>query len=239
MKPFNISSVIYIIFIIFFSEDLFSQTTRRKIDGYEFFFLQEFPSNDHADRVLVSFSEKFLKELKTESDRLERRVPQDAKIFVSSDSNVFRKHSGQPTYSAAFYSPEKNQFFFQNPESLSKRGILDSVIQHEICHFLAPGSRSETSSWMQESYCESLYPTNPKPSSLDLKFPYSWEKFDEECIRDIKSRNETKRRILYQKIYIWGSWLLKTKGEARFRFFLENQIPEIQTIYSQFIKSRY
>ncbi|MGJ4745928.1 hypothetical protein ACQV5M_06175 [Leptospira sp. SA-E8] len=193
----------------------------------------------NPEKLLETFAEKFVTEVRSESERLERRIPQDAQIFVSENLEVFRKYSGQPATLAAFYSPESNKFFFQNPESLSKRGILDTVIKHEICHFLAPESKSETSFWMQESYCEALYPTNPKPTSADLKFPWSWEKFDEECIKEIHTRSGSKKKILYQKLYLWGSWLLKTKGEARFRVFLESQNPEIQNIYSQFVKSRY
>ncbi|GBF39939.1 hypothetical protein [Leptospira johnsonii] len=239
MRSFYIISVIYVFFIIFFFESVNAQAARRKVEGFEFYFLDDWNKQKNPDKLLETFADKFVTEIRSESERLEKRIPQDVQIFVSENSEVFRKYSGQPGSLAAFYSPERNKFFFQNPESLAKRGILDTVIKHEICHFLAPESKSETSFWMQESYCESLYPTNPKPTSVDLKFPWSWEKFDEECTKEIHSRNGAKKKILYQKLFLWGSWLLKTKGEARFRVFLETPNTPIQDIYSQFIKSRY
>lgn len=239
MRSIFTVSAIYLFFIIFLIESANAQTVKRKIEGFEFYFLDDRNKQKNPERFLETFAEKFVTEIRAESERLDRRIPQNAQIFVSENSEVFRKYSGQPSTLAAFYSPESNKFFFQNPESLAKKGILDTVIKHEICHFLAPESRSETSFWMQESYCESLYPTNPKPTSLDLKFPWSWEKFDEECSREIHTRSGFKKKILYQKLFLWGSWLLKTKGEARFRVFLETQSPEIQNIYSQFVKSRY
>ncbi|EIE02975.1 hypothetical protein [Leptospira licerasiae] len=230
---------IYLFFIIFFFETTGAQTTKRKVEGFEFYFLSDWNKQRNPERLLETFAEKFVTEIRSESERLERRIPQDAQVFVSENSEVFRKYSGQPGSTAAFYSPESNKFFFQNPESLAKRGILETVIKHEICHFLAPEPKSETSFWMQESYCESLHPTNLKPTSADLKFPWSWEKFDEECTKEIRTKSGPKKKILYQKLSLWGSWLLKTKGEARFRVFLENPSPEIATIYSQFVKSRY
>ncbi|MGJ4787700.1 hypothetical protein [Leptospira koniambonensis] len=239
MKSICTVSTIYLLFIIFFFETLNAQAARRKVEGFEFYFLDDWNKQRNPDKLLETFAEKFLAEIRSEAERLEKRIPGDTQIFVSENSEVFRKYSGQPGTTAAFYSPESNKFFFQNPESLAKRGILDTVIKHEICHFLAPESKSESSFWMQESYCESLYPTNPKPISVDLKFPWSWEKFDEECMREIHTKNGSKKKILYQKLYLWGSWLLKTKGEARFRAFLETPNPEIQNIYSQFVKSRY
>ncbi|TGM97420.1 hypothetical protein [Leptospira dzoumogneensis] len=232
--------IIYLFFIIFFFEAANAQSAKRKVEGFEFYFLDDWNRQKNPEKLLETFAEKFAAEIRSESERLERRIPQDAQIFVSENSEVFRKYSGQPGITAAFYSPESNKFFFQNPESLAKRGILDTVIKHEICHFLAPESKSSAISfWMQESYCESLYPTNPKPSSADLKFPWSWEKFDEECSKEIRTKSGAKKKILYQKLFLWGSWLLKTKGEARFRAFLEIQSPDIQNIYSQFVKSRY
>ncbi|PJZ77858.1 hypothetical protein [Leptospira neocaledonica] len=239
MRPILISSLLYLFFIIFFFEAASAQAARRKIEGFEFYFLDDWNKQKNPDKLLEIFADKFVTEIRSESERLEKRIPQDVRIFISENSEVFRKYSGQSGSVAAFYSPESNKFFFQNPESLAKRGILDTVIKHEICHFLAPESKSETSFWMQESYCESLYPTNPKPTSVDLKFPWSWEKFDEECIKEIQTRNGAKKKILYQKLFLWGSWFLKTKGEARFRAFIEAPNPEIQNIYSQFIKSRY
>ncbi|PJZ24121.1 hypothetical protein CH352_00270 [Leptospira hartskeerlii] len=239
MRSIFTLSAIYLLFIILFFETPNAQTAKRKVEGFEFYFLDDWNKQKNPEKLLETFAEKFLTETRSESERLERRIPWDAQIFVSENSEAFRKYSGQSGTTAAFYSPVSNKFFFQNPESLAKRGILDTVIKHEICHFLAPESKSETSFWMQESYCESLYPTNPKPISSDLKFPWSWEKFDDECIKEIHTKSGSKKKILYQRLFLWGSWLLKTKGEARFRAFLEIPNPEIQNIYSQFVKSRY
>ncbi|TGM16165.1 hypothetical protein EHQ81_07210 [Leptospira selangorensis] len=239
MRSILSTFILYLFFIILFFETVHSQAAKRKVEGFEFYFLDDWSKERNPEKLLETFAERFVAEIRSESERLERRVPGDAQIFVTENSEVFRKYSGQPGTTAALYSPVSNKFFFQNPESLAKRGILDTVVKHEICHFLAPESKSETSFWMQESYCESLYPTNPRPTSQNLKFPWSWEKFDEECAKEIHTRNGSKKKILYQKLYLWGSWLLKTKGEARLRAFLEAPNPEIQNIYSQFVKSRY
>ncbi len=229
--------IFFIYFILFptILVEFSAEPIRRKIENFEFYFLQNTKENQESIRILEYFSDLFLAELKKETERLGLRSPGEATVFMAADSVIFQEISKQPRYAAGFYSYESKRFFFQNPNLLSERGILNSVIKHEICHFLSPENKRKDSIWLEEAYCESLYPSDKIPNLKKLGFPKDWKTLNREWNKTYSSPNKSERTNTYRKMYVFGSWLLDQKGEEWVRNLLELQNPEIVELYSKFL----
>ncbi|AOP32629.1 hypothetical protein A0128_01320 [Leptospira tipperaryensis] len=228
------------LFFTCFTFSIFSETIRYKVDGFEFYFLNEAENSSatKAKEIIRNFADQFILESVKESERLNLKKPSEAFIFIAENSKVFAQISGQPSFVAARFLSDSNRFYFQNPNTLYKRNILSSSIRHEICHFLSPHLKEQTLQWIEESYCEALYPTNSIVSKKFLDFPKSWEQFKKiNLSKNSKKEEELKK---YKLLASWGDWILKDQGEIRFRNLLENQTPENEwkILYSKFLKSR-
>ncbi|MBM9499887.1 hypothetical protein JWG44_06440 [Leptospira sp. 201903071] len=231
---------LYLLFYICGFLPIFSEPIRYKIDGYEFYFLNDrktFPSTK-TEKIVREFADQFILELSKESERLNLKKPSETTVFISETAKIFSETSGQPSFVAASFFPDSNRFHFQNPNTLNKRNILNSSIRHEICHFFSPHLNNEDLRWIEESYCEALYPINSIVPKKFLDFPKSWEKFKRIHLdKSLKKKDELRK---YKLLAAWGQWILQDQGEIRFRSFLENRIPENEwkILYSKFLKSR-
>lgn len=230
----------FFLFYSCFSFSISSESIRYQVDGYEFYFLRN--SNTYSEsrgrEIIQNFADKFVSELIQESERLNIKKPSEALVFIAENPSVFAKTSGQPSFVAGRFLPESNRFYFQNPNTLDKKNILVQTVRHEICHFLSPHIRDEHLQWLEESYCEALYPTNAILPKRLLVFPKSWEKF-----KKIHSGSNLKRKAQLEKYKLlssWGNWILKERGEIRFRNMLDPSSTEKEwkLLYSEFLKSK-
>ncbi|EPG65132.1 hypothetical protein [Leptospira wolffii] len=209
----------------------------RVIEGFEFYALQDDKKNSISESALNDFSDRFLSELEKESQRLSLKMPRDARIFITPDSATFRTYSGKSGHNAGAYSHQSNRFFFQNPKLLSRKGILNRVVLHEICHFLVPKSTVPKSPWIEEAYCESIHPSDPLAKTASVSnFPTDWDTFDRNMTKDYSSRNKEIQFAAYSRMRTFGSWLLSYKGEIWIRNLIENGSEEIPQLYANFLK---
>lgn len=221
----------------FASIPLHSEPIRYKVDGYEFYFLKDpnRSSKIQTSETIPSFAEQFILEFDKEAERLNLKKPSHISVFISENPKTFSRTTGQPSFVAARFFPDSEQFHFQNPSILKKRNILLASVRHEICHYFSP--HSNELSWLEESYCEALYPTNSIIHRKFLDFPMSWEKFKKfNSDKSLKKENELRR---YKLLSSWGNWILKTQGEIRFRNLLNDRSSEKEwkMLYSKFLKS--
>ncbi|XDD50441.1 hypothetical protein AB3N59_01100 [Leptospira sp. WS92.C1] len=224
---------------LFLNWSLSSEPVRYKLEGYEFYFFKDPKSTSASqiDMILKDFADQFESALRQESERLNLKTPGETSILIFETTSIFTRMSGQPSYIAARFIPERNRFYFQNPKILEKRNILTSLIRHEICHFLSPHQAEESLKWLEESYCEALYPTNPVVSKNLLDFPKSWEQFRKFNRKTASKKEEFKK---YKLLSTWGNWILKTLGESKFRTLLktETQEKKWKSLYLEFLKSK-
>ncbi|MBW9230994.1 hypothetical protein JQK62_00835 [Leptospira santarosai] len=222
-----------------FSISVFPESIRYKVDGYEFYFLKDqgVSSASQSQEIVGRFADQFISELINESERLNLKRPFEAFVFIAENSKVFSTATGQPSFVAARFLSESNRFYFQNPKTLEKRNILTSTIRHEICHFLSPHLENENFRWLEESYCEALYPTNTIVPKRFLAFPKTWDEFKKTYSNQSSKKQVTSQK--YKLLAAWGAWILKEHGETQFRNLLNRQSPETKwkLLYSNFLKS--
>ncbi|EQA35538.1 hypothetical protein LEP1GSC047_1651 [Leptospira inadai serovar Lyme str. 10] len=210
------------------SYPILTEPIRIRSEEFTYVYLPDSDSIDgiSARKVLLKFSELFSEILRREVDRLNVRRPKDASIFIADTPAIFQAYSGQPRYSAGFCSQNRLTLYFQRPDRLDHRGILEKTIRHEICHLLLPVRDKIDFHWLEESYCESIYPTNTEQSgSSDLVFPERWITFQKELNRSLTKGSVKERKVAYQKARRWGTWLLKKETEKGFRELLEIEVP--------------
>lgn len=226
------------LFFALVSIPLLSEPIRYKVDGYEFYFLkdQNLSSRIPPTEMISGFAEQFILEFAKEAERLNLKKPSGISVFISENPKIFSQTTGQPSFVAARFFPESQQFHFQNPDILKKRNIFLASVRHEICHYFSPHSKELN--WLEESYCEALYPTNPIIPRKFLVFPESWEKF-KKFNSDKSSKKEVELRR-YKLLSSWGNWILKNRGEIRFRNLLNDRSSEKEweMLYSKFLISQ-
>ncbi|EQA46073.1 hypothetical protein LEP1GSC050_3147 [Leptospira broomii serovar Hurstbridge str. 5399] len=211
------------------SYPILTEPIRIRSEEFTYIYLPDGDSIDTtvARNVLLKFSELFTENLRKEVDRLNIRRSKEASIFIADNPAIFQAYSGQPRYSAGYCSQDRRTLYFQKPDLLDRRGILEKTIKHEICHFLLHGRENTDSNWLEESYCESIYPTNAEQSdSSKIVFPERWIAFRNELNRSLTKGSRKERRVAYQKAHRWGAWLLKKKTEKGFRELLEIEVPD-------------
>ncbi|TGK10904.1 hypothetical protein EHO98_20280 [Leptospira stimsonii] len=235
MKP-----SVLLLLITFLCPPLFAESIRFMIEGHEFYFLKDpnSPLKNGTKEMIQEFADQFILELNNESERLNLKKPSSVSVFISQNTKIFTRTTGQPSFIAAHFLLESEQFHFQNPSLLKKKNILSKSIRHEICHYFSPHIDNFDLRWLEESYCESLYPTNAIVSKNFLQFPNSWEQF-KQFNRD-KSSDKKRELKKYELLSSWGSWILKEQGEIQFRDLLKNRVQEKEwkTLYSKFLKTQ-
>ncbi|EPG74557.1 hypothetical protein LEP1GSC058_3164 [Leptospira fainei serovar Hurstbridge str. BUT 6] len=234
---------ILLLILLICSYPILTEPIRIRSEEFTFIYLTGDSSIDNreAGSVLRKFSELFMETLRKELDRLNVRRPNEASIFVAGTPTIFQVYSGQPKYSAGYCSQDRRILYFQRPNLLDGRGILEKTIQHEICHFLLPVSGKNDSHWLEESYCETLYPINSERSApSNLVFPERWRIFQKELNKSLTQGSIKDRKIAYQKARRWGAWLLKKETEKGFRKLLEIETPDgkWEKVYAIFLMNR-
>ncbi|PJZ69919.1 hypothetical protein CH373_13280 [Leptospira perolatii] len=198
-------------------------------------------TNPLFEKKLEEFSDLFLDRFKIQSEQVHLKGETNT-VLVLHDSFTFSQYSGKPKFLAAFYEVDRRTFYFQNPDTLYKRNILYDTIDHEICHFLSPSQDKPESHWLEESYCESKFPTSSEPAkdkkrSRTPKFA-DWKAFKKSQNKNLSNGSQMSRVSAYRFAYEWGQFLRKAKGEDWFRDCLSNHRcdSEFAKLYQRFIE---
>lgn len=175
---------------------------------------------------LLSFHRIFTSSIESLSEDFNIRLPSGFRVFLCVTANDFGKLTGQNWYVAGLYDPVPDRFYFQNPDSLARRGVLGTVIHHELCHrfikearrFHRFSGRSEEFSWLEESLCEALFPVQ---GTLDVSAGYLLRTISttgalkHRISTGLKSGNRIRRQRAYRLAFLWGSFLLRNGGRKK------------------------
>ncbi|MCP4131490.1 MAG: hypothetical protein GY754_10975 [bacterium] len=215
-------------FLLFSSAIVFSVQARGKpgiysLDGvrYSVFGAQnaQFRNNE-----LLYFHSVFTESVSQLYARYNVKMPSRFRVTLALRSKIFKQLTGINWFVAGLFDPVEDGFYFQNPVSLRRRGILTRVVRHEITHqviFRArvnsgkSGSRKDLF-WLEESFCEALYPVEkgniPAIAKTMKKFG-SYNRFRKYLSKNLASSNRIVKKRAYGIAQTWGSFLINRLGE--------------------------
>lgn len=173
---------------------------------------------------LAEFHELFITAAREVFARFEIRRPGSFRVSIARGAWLFRDITGMDRYTPAVFSPERMEFFFQNPEALTRRGIVSAVVYHEMLHCALHAARLErgceakahASAWIEESLCAALYPVSRPDSITAVKEkPRSMQELQLRLEKDLGSRRRETRAAAYALARVWGLHCIKSLGERR------------------------
>ncbi len=176
------------------------------------------------EETLASFHELFVTAAREVFARFELRRPASFRVSIARGAWLFKDITGMDRHTSALFSPERMEFFFQNPETLNRRGIVRAVVYHEMLHCALHAARLErgceakaqTSVWIEESLCAALYPI-ARPDSLSAikEKPRSLCELQLRLEKDLGAKRKETRAAAYALARVWGLHCIKSLGERR------------------------
>jgi len=119
--------------------------------------------------------------------------------------------------------PDSDQFVFQNPASLSRKGILDEALHHELLHSAIHAARraknldGNAPLWLEESFCTASYPVGNYDLSIgqDLlkKFAGDEGAISRFLAKALVSSSYNERRKGYALAFVYGKKLIEEQGD--------------------------
>ncbi len=173
---------------------------------------------------LSDFHELFITAAREVFARFEIRRPGSFRVSIARGAWLFKDLTGMDRRTSALFSPERREFFFQNPEALARRGIVSAVVHHEMLHCALHAARLErgcdakahTSAWIEESLCTALYPVSRSDSITAVKEkPRSLLELQLRLEKDLGAKRRETRAAAYALARVWGLHCIKSLGERR------------------------
>lgn len=164
-------------------------------------------------------------------DRLNVRRPASFNVIICRSAPVFTRLTGKDWRVAALYDPAGERYYFQNPGSLKRQGLLGMVARHEVCHHalrLAAGKKSGEP-WLEESFCESLYPTGSAgaaPGGAMTRHVRTLRELKEFITGGLAGKDPGARARAYSMARGWGAYARERLGEARFMAIVIGTAPD-------------
>lgn len=223
----NIIKLTIFFIIILYCNDAHAKLNSKiyVLDGIEYIVIGSAQDKRMITRnSLFRFHQIFSGSLASLSGDYNIRIPSSFKVFLCTTAPVFGQLTGHNWYVAGLYEGEGERFYFQNPDSLGRKGILQKVIRHELCHLIIKVARMDNRfpgmasrfTWLEESFCEALFPVQGKSevsTAYLLKNIYSINNLKRRLSVGLNSRNRIKRQRAYRLAFVWGSFLLKRLGK--------------------------
>lgn len=204
-----------LLFILFFTSSIAAEIYHKTIDGIDYSFYTSEKINLAFDKEIQKFHSIFRSEINKLYNEWNVKKPIRYNIFLTENAGIFGHLTGKNWQTAGVYDSEADRFYFQNPVSLTKQGILQKTIRHEICHqMLEKNRRASVKSWLEEGFCEAL---SGRRKSLHAKetikiYPTAL-KFKNFILTKSNSQNKKEQNLAYQAAAEYAAYLLHKLGK--------------------------
>ncbi|MGL4368725.1 MAG: hypothetical protein ACRCUT_03505 [Spirochaetota bacterium] len=140
---------------------------------------------------------------------------------------IFHSLTGRSAETAALFIPDREEFIFQRPSALSRKGILEKTVRHELMHSIFhfakgkdPRPFNALQSADEETFCTAVYPVGEHDISSGRRKCAEYggddEKIRQYLAAALFSKNAEERKIAAACAYVRGKDLLARYGRKEF-----------------------
>jgi hypothetical protein len=154
-------------------------------------------------------------------------LPVQQRVTIACGADIFRDLTGLTALTAAVCIPERDEIVFQRASALKKKGILESIVRHELLHYAAALTRmragisaekTRENFWIEESFCTAAAPGgsyNTVKGREILSRLGDEKKIKKYLDQFLRSGNEKERGDAYAAAFVYGSDLILKKGRMK------------------------
>ena len=175
---------------------------------------------------IASFNESFTAAANEIFNRFNLKTPEKFRVTICYGAWIFKQLTHLDEQTAGVYLPERGEFVFQRAAALSRSGIFETTLRHELCHAAIARARDDNGIsadtarahfYMEESFCTALYPAGDYSLARGRTLV---AKLGETGVRTflekgLSSADRSIRRDAYAVAYAYGLDLIRKYGEMK------------------------